>query len=83
MFVFDCVCPECARLNSEAEAGRSERRSSLRRDMTLAESVHADSSKAEVKKKGIAVLYLPVFLQNHTLSDWFKVILSGQTLKYL
>ncbi|XP_049441685.1 bicaudal C homolog 2 [Epinephelus fuscoguttatus] len=34
-------------LNVETEGGRSERRNSLRRDVTLAQDVHADSSKAE------------------------------------
>lgn len=39
---------ECARLlNSEIEGGRSERRNSLRRDVTMAQDVRADSSKAE------------------------------------
>ncbi|KAM4554871.1 bicaudal C homolog 2 isoform 1-T1 [Odontesthes bonariensis] len=64
------------RLNSEAEGGRSERRSSLRRDMTLAESVHADSSKAEVydyeRKKLLATRAMqrkPVVTEVRTPTD--------------
>ncbi|XP_068570816.1 bicaudal C homolog 2 [Cebidichthys violaceus] len=34
-------------LNAEMEGGRSERRNSLRRDVAIAQDVHADSSKAE------------------------------------
>lgn len=47
-----CICvfvfPECARLlKTEMEEGRSERRSSLRRDVTLAQDIR---SEAEVRK---------------------------------
>ncbi|KAM9740859.1 bicaudal C homolog 2 isoform 2-T2 [Menidia menidia] len=64
------------RLNSEAEGGRSERRSSLRRDMILAESVHGDSSKAEVydyeRKKVMATRAMqrkPVVTEVRTPTD--------------
>ncbi|CAG5990968.1 unnamed protein product [Menidia menidia] len=64
------------RLNSEADGGRSERRSSLRRDMILAESVHGDSSKAEVydyeRKKVMATRAMqrkPVVTEVRTPTD--------------
>lgn len=56
------VPPDCARLlNADTEGGRSERRNSLRRDVTLAQNVRADSFKAEVRKTGAAGLFLACF----------------------
>uniref|UniRef100_UPI0037E7D14F bicaudal C homolog 2 n=1 Tax=Semicossyphus pulcher TaxID=241346 RepID=UPI0037E7D14F len=63
-------------LNAEMEGGRSERRSSLRRDVTLAQDVTADSSKAEdydyEKKKLLATRAMqrkPVVTEVRTPTD--------------
>ncbi|XP_069577419.1 bicaudal C homolog 2 isoform X1 [Brachyistius frenatus] len=63
-------------LNAEIEGGRSERRNSLRRDVTLAQNIHADSSKAEdydyEKKKLLATRAMqrkPVVTEVQTPTD--------------
>ncbi|XP_030001137.1 bicaudal C homolog 2 [Sphaeramia orbicularis] len=63
-------------LNTENEGGRNEWRNSLRRDMTLAQDVHADSSKAEEydyeKKKLLATRAMqrkPVVTEVRTPTD--------------
>ncbi|XP_076594918.1 bicaudal C homolog 2 [Chaetodon auriga] len=63
-------------LNAEMEGGRSERRNSLRRDVTLAQDVCADSSKAEdydyEKKKLLATRAMqrkPVVTEVRTPTD--------------
>ncbi|KAM6952368.1 bicaudal C homolog 2 [Lycodopsis pacificus] len=63
-------------LNAEMEGGRSERRNSLRRDVTMAQDVRADSSKAEdydyERKKLLAtraMLRKPVLTEVQTPTD--------------
>ncbi|KAM6924115.1 bicaudal C homolog 2 [Xenentodon cancila] len=63
-------------MNTEAEGGRSERRNSLRRDVTLAQTVCAGSSKPEdydyEKKKLLATRAMqrkPVFTEVRTPTD--------------
>ncbi|XP_040903948.1 bicaudal C homolog 2 [Toxotes jaculatrix] len=63
-------------LNAEIEGGRNERRNSLRRDMTLAQDVRTDSSKAEdydyEKKKLLATRAMqrkPVVTEVRTPTD--------------
>ncbi|XP_070693252.1 bicaudal C homolog 2 [Pempheris klunzingeri] len=66
----------CRLLNSQTEGGRSEQRNSLRRDLTLAQDVRADSSKAEdydyEKKKLLATRAMqrkPVVTEVRTPTD--------------
>lgn len=50
-YIYIYMSPECARLlNTEMEEGRSERRNSLRRDVSLTQDIHAESFKAQVRK---------------------------------